>query len=169
MFTNEQAVAIFAAISELTTRAKLTGKISDAELQGAVGDAVDFEQWMLTRCEHYSSPKKQLEDHVLNRRRVVWVNHEVVTHTRREIEAAKIKATEEKQIAAEQGKKVKAEKKREKEEKKRKREEAVAMRQQKKLKSAEAAARKAAARKKKEDNSSRRKGRKVNTPARFAE
>lgn len=56
MFSNEQVETILSAISKLIPKAVLTGEMSDAELQEAVGDAVDFEEWMLTQCEHHSTP-----------------------------------------------------------------------------------------------------------------
>ena len=167
-FSNDKAQEILSAVSKLTPEAKLTGEISDAKLQAAVGDAVDFEQWMVTRCEHYSTPKTPVEEQVLNRRRVIWVNHEAVTLDRREREAAKIDAARAKKADAEKRQIAKLEKVHEKEEKKRKREEEKAQRDAKKQKKAEAAAKKAAAREKK--TKTERPGRRpVATPARYNE
>lgn len=165
-FSNEQGQAILSAITKLIPKAKLTGEISDAQLQEAVGDAVDFEEWMLTHWEHYSTPKTPLEDLVLNRRRAVWVNHGAVTQARQDREVARAEAERVQRVEAEQRTIAKLEKMREKEEKKRKKEEAKIEREAKKCKKDEETVRKAAARQKKEKQSAR-SGRRVSAPARY--
>lgn len=133
---NEQAAAVMAAIPQLTALAMLSGEISDESMQLAVGNVLDFDEWVSSWSVSYVKPKTQLEKQAINRRRVIWLNHEGVTNARRAKESARILEEEQKKAAAEARRIARIEKDRLVELKKRKREEAATLLEEKRRKKA---------------------------------
>jgi hypothetical protein len=138
-----QADAILASIETLTEGAKLSGEVSDASMQAAVGNAIDFEVWMHRQCECYKSPKTPIQDQALNRHRVCWINHQSITDMRRIREEERIAADALKEVKKKETQMRREEKEQQAEEKRKRREERASKKEAKLKKAQEKAAKKA--------------------------
>jgi hypothetical protein len=88
--TPRQAYTILSAIPSLQQIARLHGEVDDASMQAAVGASVNFTSWLALWMGRKAPGGMPLDEQVINRRRVIWLNHEAVTSARRAREAAKI-------------------------------------------------------------------------------
>lgn len=74
-------------------KARDTSKISDQDLQEAVGDTIDLVDGVETFNPNRENKSKTIDHLAINRRRVIWLNHEAVTQARRAREELKAKQT----------------------------------------------------------------------------
>lgn len=73
------------------------GELTDGDLQEAVGDAVDLSSLVEGFDGDRQKKTKTVDNLTLNRRRVVWLNHEEVTAARKSREEQKAKLAAEKE------------------------------------------------------------------------
>ena len=95
---NDHARALLDAIPELTSMASLSGEIADGEMQLAVNDVLNFDEWMTGQSADVI-PKIPLAEQALNRCRVIWLNHEGTVNARKAADLAR-QAEEQRQIDA---------------------------------------------------------------------
>ena len=70
-----QGRAILNAIPQLTETARQRGEITDDDMQDAVGTSINFNEWLDQKMDRKPGSRMALSEQVLNRRRVIWLNH----------------------------------------------------------------------------------------------